>query len=512
MKNRYFLLFLISAFMLTGLVNSQVKDKQKAQELYKKAIKLVDDEHKYDEAIELYKQAQEYDSETIIFSYEIAFTYYLKNDYRKAVETAEPLLEHKDVDAEVYRLIGNSYDMMGEKEKAIDAYKKGLEKFPGAGTLYHELGVVEINNKNSVEGIKYFEKGISVNPEYGTNYYELAKLFCNSSEKIWGILYGEIYMHIGPTTPKGDDLSSLLYKTYYFALDVMDPKKKSVSFSKSVTNQNLSTAPFTMNYEMGMALSIIDVDKITLKSLAKIRERFIKTWFEKGMDKKFPNALFDWQKEAVDKGYFKAYNYFIFRNGDEKEFNKWLDKNEESFVNFAKWFSKNQLELNTHNYFVRTNYSVNTSDSLAMNWVTEYDFIKDEPKVLNLIKWLEENPFYENKEFRKKAAGFVLAWFTKAPYIKMSINTNILYEKDEKAEGSGLVLTTYMNSKGAYLINNKDNPDEMKADIQGIKSAVKIYNQVLEQNPSAKMALMEKFKEMKTDEEIEAFITERLKQ
>ncbi len=37
---------------------------------------------------------------------------------------------HKDAFSEIYRLIGNSYDMMGEKEKAIETYKEGLEKYP----------------------------------------------------------------------------------------------------------------------------------------------------------------------------------------------------------------------------------------------------------------------------------------------------------------------------------------------------------------------------------------------
>ncbi len=36
---------------------------------------------------------------------------------------------------------------------------------------------------------------------------------------------------------------------------------------------------------------------------------------------------------------------------------------------------------------------------LQMNWKTKEDYVKTETKILNLIKWLEDNPFYEDNEF-----------------------------------------------------------------------------------------------------------------
>ncbi len=91
MKKRYFFIFLITCLLVTNNIPSQVKDEDKARELYKKAIKLMDEDRNYDEAIKLLKQAQEFDSETIVFPYEIAYSYYLKKDYEQAIKTAEPL-------------------------------------------------------------------------------------------------------------------------------------------------------------------------------------------------------------------------------------------------------------------------------------------------------------------------------------------------------------------------------------------------------------------------------------
>ncbi len=164
-------------------------------------------------------------------------------------------------------------------------------------------------------------------------------------------------MHIDPASPKTAEISRILFNTYFFALDVADPKNKSVSFSRNVvTDPNLNELPFTANFEMNMALCLVDVKKINLESLCEIRKNFIKNWFKKGLNKKFPNVLFDWQKRAIDKGYFEIYNYWMFNWGAEDEYNIWLYDNFDDFRDFAKWFKKNSLELNKGKYFLRTDY------------------------------------------------------------------------------------------------------------------------------------------------------------
>ena len=92
MKKRYFFIFLITCLLITNCIPSQVKDEDKARELYKKAIKLMDEDRNYDEAIKVLKQAQEFDSETIVFPYEIAYSYYLKKDYEQAEEAFQSIV------------------------------------------------------------------------------------------------------------------------------------------------------------------------------------------------------------------------------------------------------------------------------------------------------------------------------------------------------------------------------------------------------------------------------------
>lgn len=513
MKTNHFLLFLILIFISSNSLHTQPINNDKARELYKKAIKLVDDEQKYDEAIEVYKEAEKYDPETIVFPYEIAFTYYLKKDYKKAIEIANPLLEREDVFSEIYRLVGNAYDMCGKKEKAIEAYKKGLEKFPDAGKLYHELGIVEMNRGNPSKAVQYYEKGVSVNPKYPSNYYELTKIYCKTTEKIWGVIYGEIFMHIEPDTKRTQEISKLLYETYYFALDVADARHKQVSFTKNiVTNQKVESLPFTINFEMNMALCIIDVNKINIKSLNKIRTRFIKKWFERGLDKEYPVALFDWQRDAVKKGYFKSYNYWLFNRGAESEFDKWYDNNKDDFKSFAKWFVRNQLDLNIKNCFVRTKFTKGKGDdSLKMDWKTKEQYEKDEQKILNVINWLEDNPFTEEKELRKLANAYVLRWFTGVPYITLDISTDFVLGDYKKVnDESGLILTSFMYAKGAYLIKHKDNPDELEANIAGVESALRIYEQILQRKPGFSIPVMDGYIGLKTDKELEDLVRSKM--
>lgn len=122
-------ILLALCFSLGQLLYGQHDNKELAVSKAKEAIKLEDEEGKFDEAIKLFDEAQKLDPENINYPYEMAYAYSGKKDYKKASNILEKLLSHKDVDGRVYQALGNAYDYQGKPEKAIEAYEKGLKNF-----------------------------------------------------------------------------------------------------------------------------------------------------------------------------------------------------------------------------------------------------------------------------------------------------------------------------------------------------------------------------------------------
>lgn len=351
----------------TSIVFAQDDKKQKAHELGMEAIRLEDEEGKYDEAIALFKKAQKLDPENITYPYEIAFAYMGQKDYAKAIKLGESLLKREDVYDQVFQLVGNAYDLNGNPDKAIETYDAGLEKFPNSGKLYVEKGNVYLINKKYNEAISAYETGIYMDPTFPSNYFRAASLYLNSSDEIWGMIYGEIFMNLERNTKRTQEMSQLLYATYASEIKFTQKDDSTtsveVSFSKNnvMSLDDLSSGklvlPFPMGcYEMNLSVATALEKKIDLSSLNRIRARFIQFYFDNKQEKDYPNVLFDFEKEINDAGHMEAYNYWLLAYGNPDEFQAWLADNEEKFKAFADWFNSHPLSLSEDHRFYRSQY------------------------------------------------------------------------------------------------------------------------------------------------------------
>ncbi len=350
--------------ILSGQISYGQTNKEIAIEKAKEGIRLEDKEGKYDEAIKLFGEAQKLDPENINYPYEMAYAYSGKKDYKKASDILEKLLSHKDVHSRVYQALGNAYDSQGQPDKAIDTYEKGLKQFPNSGELYLELGNMNLAKKDYNKALFYYEKGIENDPKFPSNYYWAAKIFCGSDEEVWGMIYGEIFMNLERTTKRSLEISKLLYDTYKSQITFTSDTTMGVSFSKTAT-MNINDLkdpknfklPFgTGCYEMVLMMSVIGEKKIDMNSLDRIRTRFVERYFQGDDAVKYPNILFDYQRQVKAAGHFEAYNRFILFKGDEEGNKKWMEANPAKWSDFLKWYGTNKMQVDLSHRFYRTQY------------------------------------------------------------------------------------------------------------------------------------------------------------
>ena len=358
LKNSVLALCVVLSAHVYGQTNAE-----KALVLAQEAVELM---YKGDvkKSLKLLAEAQELVPENFDYFYETAHVYYLNEDYKKSAKILESLKSHKDVNDLLYQLLGNSYDMLGQSEKAFDIYNEGLQKFPKAGALYLEKGNVHWNKKEYLEALPYYEQGIEVDPSFPSNYYRAARIYCASTEEVWGMLYGEIFMNLERNSQRTSEISKLLYDTYKSQITIGPEGPSAISFSKNASmrisgnEESLEKKlPFgTICYEPTLMISLISQDKIDLTSLDVIRSNFVDLYFEKKFNEKYPNVLFDYQKTIKAAGHLESYNHWILMKGDEAAFGVWIKDNKEKWDAFVTWFMENGLQLDDNHRFYKSQY------------------------------------------------------------------------------------------------------------------------------------------------------------
>ena len=347
MKNSILSLVL---FLLPFLYTFAQQEESKAFEVVQNAVQLMDDGH-VDESIKLLKEILNTTPNCYICKYELAYAYTLKQDYREVVNILKKLEKHKEATDLLYQMLGNAYDYMGNSNNAMKTYKRGLKKFKNSGRLYLEQGVVQMGKNEYDKALDYFKKGIEVEPMFPSNYYWTARLFCNSDEEVWGMIYGEIFMNLERNTRRTSEISKLLYDTYESEIQITD-NAISVSFSKNNTiyfnpKDIISLKiPFGIGiYEPTLLSSIVSEKTININTLDSIRTRFVDLYFENSNQEKYPNILFNYQKQVKDAGHLSAYNHWILMQGDNTAFEEWHTDNEEKWDNFVDWFIQNPMKI-----------------------------------------------------------------------------------------------------------------------------------------------------------------------
>lgn len=361
---KIFRIVVLLIFIFGGKVSFGQANVEEALFKAKAAIKLEDEEGKYDEAIRLFEEAQKLDPGNINYPYELAYAYSFKKDYKRASAILESLLTHKDVLGRIYQALGNAYDEQGKPAKAIQTYEAGLIKFPNTGELYLEMGNMKVAGKDYENALDYFEKGIEMDPAFPSNYYWAAKIFCSSDEEVWGMLYGEIFLNLERNSKRTAEISKMLFDVYKKEIKFTSDSAFGVSFSKVATmsandlkDPRKLKLPFGMAvYEMNLSMSVVGEKSIDINSLDRIRTRFLEQYFKGDHAKNYPNALFDYQQKVNEAGHLHAYNHWILMKGDKEGFDKWVAEHKTDWESFLSWYGKNQMIVYKEHRFYRKQY------------------------------------------------------------------------------------------------------------------------------------------------------------
>jgi len=291
----------------------------------------------FDNAILVLTRALQQDKNNLELQKDLVMSYYLKRDYKKALEGVENLIDRDDADVVTFQIAGNVYKALEEPKDCEKVYKQGLKKFPRSGPLYSEYGELLWASKD-FSAIDQWEKGIEVDPGYGGNYYNAALYYFYTKDKVWSLIYGEIFINMESLGERSAAMKQLLlqgYKEKLFAVGDL------VSDQKTNTARPVNNGEFARAYLNAMSKQASLASKgITTETLTMIRTRFILDWYETNATK-YPFRLFDYQQQLLQEGMFDAYNH-------------WLFEPTENLAAYDNWTKTHAEEYNAFNNFQRS--------------------------------------------------------------------------------------------------------------------------------------------------------------
>ena len=340
----------------------------------KQAVYLMDNGN-LDNAITVLNKVLETYPKSYDAKYELAIAYYMKEDYDTAMDICKKLHKHENVNASLYQLWGNAYDMKGERAKAVEMYDKGLKKFPNSGQLYLEKGNIALLNKDYYGALTLYEKGIEVEPDFTSNYYRASQILAASSEPIFAILYATVYRLLDPNSERSAEMGAMIADIYREHLVLENSGDTTLKAHATFTKKNNITlsmadlsspgallakmSSFEVVYESGLldspALDTAIINgKITFDDIIKIRGDAIDKYFERrealaiidsaenafSMPKDLVGVLL-YEKKIKDAGYWRVYNAWLMGTSEFTGADEILGKEEEKFKEFAQWEGEN---------------------------------------------------------------------------------------------------------------------------------------------------------------------------
>lgn len=357
--------YLLTLLLLVSVQYAHAQtDKERAKAIIDTAIYMMD-EGRIEQSIEKLEIAKKLDpSLAYKIDYEIAYAHYLNSEPEKSLAIYERISTSPDVEDQCFQMLGNIYDIEKQTEKALEAYNRGLKKFPDSGPLHLEMGNIQLARENYNEAIAYYEKGISKAPEYPSNYYRSTQLFLSSEEEVWGMMYGELFMNLERNSRRTREVSKWLYDTYKSELKWTSDTTMSVSFSKAGNTINAADMsredfrmPFsTFVYETCLLTGATMADSLDYEGLCQTRANFLEVYTKQGHAEKYDNVLMRYQQQIKEAGHFNAYNHWLLMMGDPDGFDAWYANNKQEFDDFTEWYLANPISITKDNVFLRAQF------------------------------------------------------------------------------------------------------------------------------------------------------------
>lgn len=297
----------------------------------------------YPNAIMMFSQAIRQAPSDVSLRRDLAYTYLLSGDVKKAKEIIDPVVSSDVADEQTYQVasaIENALDNTGKAKRLLN---EGLSKFSNSGLLYNSKGNLLNADKSTKDALEAYNMGIKAEPSYPMNYYNASKIYFQTEDPVWALVYGEVYLNLDPASQRTIEIKKMMIDAYRKLFSPgKDEELPGFQSSSSSSNKKQTFASLYKKVMLQSAPAISD--GLNVENLIMLRTRFMLAW-SKDYSINYPFTLFTYQDKMLHDGVYDAYNQWLFGAVDNsQEFSLWVKVNNKEYAAYENWRKLNPLQ------------------------------------------------------------------------------------------------------------------------------------------------------------------------
>jgi len=135
-------------------------------------------------------------------------------NYDMAVTLLKKAIEYNNKDAEVYWILGKTYEAMNKSGDAVSAYERATELNPSYANSFTHIGVIWRNARNLNLSKESFDKALQADPNFPPAYRELAEFYFYTGKYDLATQTYQKYLEIADK----DDETQFRYAKFLFVI------------------------------------------------------------------------------------------------------------------------------------------------------------------------------------------------------------------------------------------------------------------------------------------------------
>ncbi|MDB5135768.1 MAG: tetratricopeptide repeat protein [Mucilaginibacter sp.] len=312
-----------------------------AADLIKQGVQL-NEQGKYDEAIDKYKSALKIDPDNIQANYELAFSLFTSGKGNDGIPYIEKTIKGStspSLIAASYDLLGSIYDQGHQSQKAIESYQAGIKVSPTYQRLHFNLGIAYFRNKQYTEAEASAIEAIRIDPKHASSQRLYALVTFHQNKRVCALMGFCSLLLLEPKTQRSAEAYANIQHILQGGLLKDDNGRTTVIISPKDNQENsmLNTAiSMTVLSAQTKKLAGMDLLEYELKHIFSITGELA----EKKADKSFFDKFFvDYFYKLEQSNNMPAFARLISLSANKDENTKWMNDNAQLVKELDNWIA-----------------------------------------------------------------------------------------------------------------------------------------------------------------------------
>ncbi len=347
LKKQFLKLFTLTAFAFVSVYHAKAQSEFgviNSGEIITKGVALHDKEQ-YEEALKLYNQVPENDTNYALATVEKAFTYFAQKDYDKAIKLCEQALTMgTEYENSLYLTLGSAYDEAGKPETAIEVYDKGIKEFPKNHRLLFNKAVTLEKQEKYAEAIALYKQALIISPYHGSTHIRLGNLCQQEGDLTRAMLCYNTFLMVEPATERSLSILQTLNTMVNQKYD--NSKAKGIKLAEK--GEDFSEIETLIRKQLALNKSYKLESKADFPVIRQ-NQALLSYLPEHHGDKGFWETFYvPFYAKLYKEGHFEDFSYFLLSSSDNEKIKALVNKNKGAISKFTDWKANAFSEATTH--------------------------------------------------------------------------------------------------------------------------------------------------------------------